>query len=126
MTVRELIQKLPAMDQDAEVVLCDNEHGDAKPFEPFDRYAHVEASKGKSMAQLLDAFAALRAESLIALESMELSEADFALKGNHPALGAVTLGELLAAWVVHDIHHVAQCCKGMSYQYRHQVGAWRA
>ena len=101
-------------------------HGDATPFEPFDRYAQYEASRSKSMDDLLREFAALRAESIIALESHNLSEADFARKGMHPELGPVTLGQLLATWVVHDLHHIAQCCKGLAYQYRDEVGAWRA
>ena len=100
--------------------------GDAKPFEPFDRYAQYKDSQGKSMADLLDEFSALRAASIVALESHDLKHADFARKGMHPALGPVTLGNLLATWVVHDLHHIAQCCKGMAYQYRDEVGAWRA
>ncbi len=102
------------------------EHGDARPFEPFDRSAHVEESAGKSMAQLLDEFASLRAESIRSLESLDLRASDFDRKGLHPALGAVTLGQLLATWVTHDLHHIAQCCKAMAFQYRDAVGAWRA
>lgn len=101
-------------------------HGDAKPFEPFDRYAQFEDSKGKSMRDLLDEFAGLRRQSIADLESHKLAPADFARKGLHPALGAVTLSNLIATWVTHDLHHIAQCCKAMAFQYRDEVGAWRA
>jgi hypothetical protein len=102
------------------------EHGDAEPFTPFDRDAHVHESAGKSMAALLDEFASLRAANIVALETLELTPKDFDRKGLHPALGPVTLGELLATWVTHDLHHIAQCRKAMSHQYREAVGAWRA
>jgi len=102
------------------------EHADAQPFEPFDRYAQFKDSEGKTLDDLLREFAHLRAENIVALESHDLSEADFNRKGMHPALGPVTLGELLATWVTHDLHHIAQCCKAMAYQYRNTVGAWRA
>jgi hypothetical protein len=102
------------------------EHSDSRAFERFDRYAQREASKGKSMSDLLNEFASLRAGSITALESHNLSEADFDRKGMHPELGPVTLGNLLATWVVHDLHHIAQCCKGMAFQYRDAAGPWRA
>lgn len=101
------------------------EQGDATPFESFDRYAHVEESKGKSMDDLLSEFASLRGKNIVTLETMNLSPRDFDRKGMHSELGPVTLGELLATWVVHDLHHIAQCCKGMAFQYRDAVGAWR-
>jgi len=101
------------------------EHGEAQPFEPFDRYAHYEASRGQSMTDLLQTFASLRAENLTALQSLQLTENDLQRRGTHPALGAVTLAQLLATWTAHDLHHIAQVCKAMSYQYRDAVGPWR-
>jgi len=100
------------------------ERGEARPFEPFDRYAMYEDSKGKSMADLLDEFGARRAANLLELESLGLTEAQFSLTGTHPALGRVTLGQLLATWVAHDLHHIAQICKSMAFQYRSEVGPW--
>ena len=102
------------------------DHGEEHAFEPFDRYAHYEASRGKSVTDLLEIFASVRAENVASLESLQLNETDFQRRGTHPAFGSVTLAQLLATWVVHDLHHVAQICKAMSYQYREAVGPWRA
>lgn len=101
------------------------EHGAAAPFEPFDRYAMYEASKGKSVADLLDSFASLRAKNVADLRALELNEEHLERRGTHPALGVVTLRELLATWVVHDLNHVHQIAKAMAYQYRTDVGPWR-
>ena len=100
-------------------------HGTAQPFPPFDRYAMYEDSKGKSLAQLLDEFAALRQQSLTDLEALHLTPAQLDLEGMHPALGKVTLRQLLATWVVHDLNHIHQIAKAMAYQYRDQVGPWQ-
>lgn len=100
------------------------EHGCARPFEPFDRYAMYEASKGTTMADLLDTFARLRAGSLRTLHSFHLTEAQLQREGTHPALGRVTLGQLLATWVTHDLNHIHQIAKSMAFQYRDQVGPW--
>lgn len=104
------------------------ERGEAKPFEPFDRYAMFEASRGSSMAELLDTFESERRAGLEALRAMRLSPADLAKAGRHPdpALGRVTLAELLSAWTVHDLHHLAQIAKAMSFQYAEATGPWRA
>ena len=99
--------------------------GERQPFEPFDRYAMFEASMGKTMLELLDTFAMLRAENLIALKGMELTTAKLTLCGTHPALGRVTMEQLLATWVAHDLNHVAQIAKALAYQYVEAVGPWR-
>src|SRR5262245_35382748 len=78
------------------------EHGEGRPFDPFDRVAFFEKSKGKTLDELLDIFAALRAKNLQTLKKINLKPSDFDLKGTHPAFGAVTLRQLLATWVVHD------------------------
>lgn len=101
------------------------EHGEARPFEPFDRYAMYQASKGKSLDELLDTFHSLRMQNVKALEELRLTEEHLALRGTHPALGSVTLENLLACWVVHDLNHIAQCAKAMAYQYRNSVGPWQ-
>lgn len=102
------------------------EHGEARAFEPYDRFAQREASRGLSLAALLDTFAALRAENLAALGALRLTAADVARRGRHPALGTVTLGELLATWVVHDLDHLGQIARVMAKRYADDVGPWRA
>ena len=105
----------------AKIILA---QGPSRRFEPFDRFAQFKESEGKSLRDLLDEFAALRAESLATLKGWRLTEAQLALPGEHPALGPVTLGQLLATWVVHDLGHVAQVCRVMAKQYRDAVGPW--
>ena len=102
------------------------EHGEDRPFEPFDRFAMFEKSKGKSLGELLDTFALLRGESLQQLEQMNLTPELLSKRGKHPELGIVTVSELLATWVVHDLGHVAQVVRVMSKQYGDAVGPWRA
>lgn len=101
------------------------QHGTARPFDKYDRYAQFEASRGKSMDTLLDEFEAVRAESLVALNEMNLTPQQLQLRGMHPALGEVTLSQLLATWVAHDLNHLAQIAKCMATQYEHAVGPWR-
>jgi hypothetical protein len=101
------------------------EHGEARPFAPFDRYAMFEASKGKSMTELLRTFALLRAKNLADLRALHLTPEKLDGRGTHPALGGVTLRQLLAAWVVHDLNHLHQIAKAMAFQYQQEVGPWR-
>ncbi len=100
--------------------------GANRTFEPYDRFAQVRESAGKSLAQLLDEFTALRAENLATLQEWRLTDEQLALEGQHPELGPVTLRQLLAAWVVHDLGHLAQTSRVMAKQYREAVGPWRA
>jgi len=100
--------------------------GEARPFDPFDRFAQKRESKGKSLEQLLDDFSRLRSESLAVLQALNLQSADLERRGKHPALGAVTLSELLATWAVHDLTHLHQLSRVMAYQYRDAVGPWSA
>ena len=101
-------------------------HGETRPFTPFDRYAQFEASRGKTLHELLDTFAELRAANLIRLESLGLTALDLERRGRHPELGPCTLGELLATWVAHDLSHIAQIARVMGRQYTGAVGPWRA
>ena len=100
--------------------------GETKAFEPFDRWAQARESQSKSLGQLLDEFARLRAENLDALRALNLRPEDFARRGRHPALGIVTLSQLLATWAAHDLTHLHQVSRVMAYQYREAVGPWRA
>ena len=101
------------------------EQGESRPFDPFDRFAMYEESKGKTLPDLLDEFAALRAENLVALEGMALTDEELDRTGRHPELGAVTLRQLLATWTVHDLSHIAQIARVMAKQYKTEVGPWR-
>lgn len=94
-------------------------------FEPFDRFAQYRESKGKSVAQLLEEFTRLRAENLRTLRDWRLTDAQLALEGEHPELGMVTLRQLLATWVAHDLGHLAQTARVLAKQYRDAVGPWR-
>jgi len=102
------------------------EHGETRAFEPFDRVAMFEESKRKSIAELLDNFAQLRAENLRELQAMNLTVELLDKRGRHPEFGVVTLRQLLSTWVVHDLGHVRQVVRVMSKQYRDAVGPWRA
>ena len=96
-----------------------------KTFTPFDRFAQFESSKGKSMEDLLDEFKSARKENLNFLQALNISDDQFDLKAIHPSLGEVTLGELLASWVVHDLGHIAQLSRVMAKQYATEVGPWK-
>jgi hypothetical protein len=99
--------------------------GADRRFEPYDRFAQVRESEGKSLTQLLDEFAQLRAENLVTLRSLKIGDRELGLEGEHPSLGTVTLRQLLATWVAHDLGHVAQTARVMAKQYRDAVGPWR-
>jgi hypothetical protein len=98
--------------------------GETRPFEPFDRWGHVRENQGKSLGQLLDEFARARSESLTELRALNLHPEDFARRGRHPAVGVVTLSELLATWATHDLNHLHQISRIMAHQYREAVGPW--
>jgi len=93
-------------------------------FEPYDRFRHRARNASRTLDSLLDEFGQLRAENLRALESWKLTHEQLELRGEHPRLGPVTLRQLLAAWVVHDLGHIAQVARVMAKQYRTEVGPW--
>jgi hypothetical protein len=100
------------------------EFGNTKTFEKYDRFAQYEESKGKSLQQLLDEFAAIRKENMVWFKALNLTEDDLDRKGMHPVLGDVTLKNLLATWVVHDLTHIAQVTRVMAKQYKTEMGPW--
>ncbi len=102
------------------------ELGTSQPFVPFDRFAQFEASKGKPLSSLLDEFTQLRLENLRILNNTPLDEDALEKKGIHPALGEVTLRQLLSCWTVHDLGHIAQISRVMAKQYTSEVGPWIA
>ena len=101
------------------------EQGASRRFTPFDRFAQYEESKGKSLATLLDEFDDLRTRNLEILKGWKLTDEQLGLEGEHPALGKVTLRQLLATWVGHDLGHIAQTARVMAKQYKDAVGPWR-
>lgn len=107
----------------AKIILA---QGDDRRFEPFDRFAQLRESEGKSLDDLIDEFARLRAENLETLAGWGLTDDHLALEGEHPAFGPVTLRQLLSTWVAHDLGHVAQIARVMAKQYRDEIGPWRA
>ena len=102
------------------------EFGETRAFEPFDRLGQERESKGKSMEQLLDEFARVRSKKLDELRALKLQPPDLARRGRHPALGVVTLSQLLATWATHDLTHLHQISRVMAHQYRGAVGPWSA
>lgn len=102
------------------------DQGASRRFAPFDRFAQFRESEGKPLGDLLDELARLRADNLATLAGWRLTDAQLALEGEHPELGRVTLRQLLATWVAHDLGHIAQTARVMAKQYRDAVGPWRA
>lgn len=100
------------------------ESGESRPFDSFDRLAQFHESEAKSLGDLLDDFAALRSANLRDLRTMNLQSDQLALRGRHPALGTVTLSQLLATWAAHDMTHLHQIARIIAYQYRDAVGPW--
>ena len=104
---------------------CWSRDGKFIAFE-IDRFAQFEESKGKTLEELLDEFAALRERNLTTLGEIKIGVDDLEKTGQHPALGRVTLKELLATWVTHDLDHIAQIARTMAKQYTTEVGPWQA
>jgi uncharacterized damage-inducible protein DinB len=102
-----------------------SESGD-KHFEPFDRFAQFETSKGKTCEQLVNEFRTIRKENLDTLKSLNITEKDFMKTGIHPTFGTVTLQQLLATWLVHDLDHISQITRIMAKQYKEETGPWIA
>jgi hypothetical protein len=101
------------------------EHGPSVPFTPFDRFAQLSANREKTMGQLLSRFASLRRGNVSELESLKLTQAQLDLQGTHPEQGLVSAGNLIAAWVVHDLSHMSQINRVMARRYASEVGSWR-
>ena len=102
------------------------ESAEARPFDPFDRFAQFALYSGRSLDSLLDEFSDVRQESLRDLAALSLTDADLDRRGQHPDLGVVTLRQLLATWVAHDLDHIGQISRVLASQYTDEVGPWRA
>ena len=127
-TARDVVGHLISAELDdwiprAEMIVT---HGTTKPFEPFDRFAHVERDRDASMHQLLDRFAELRAASIARIRELAGEPDDMDRRGLHPELGEVTMGELVATWTVHDLEHIAQIYAALAGARDAAVGPWKA
>ena len=100
------------------------QHGESRPFDPFDRFAQFSETKNKNLNELLEEFQALREKNIQALNEMDIKEKDLSKTGIHPDLGRVTLKQLIATWVVHDLGHIRQIARVMAKQYKVDVGPW--
>ena len=100
------------------------EHGQAQPFVPFDREAQFRDSNGMSLPALLDQYSSLRRENVQQLRALTLRPEELDLKGTHPALGTVTMRQLLATWTAHDLAHLVQVSRVMARRYQQEVGPW--
>lgn len=105
---------------------CILEHGTARPFDPFDRFAHVERDRDATLHELLDRFATLRSGSIARMRELVADETLLDARGRHPELGEVTLRELIATWTVHDLDHVAQIYAALAGARDAEVGPWKA
>ena len=101
------------------------EHGETRPFEPFDRFAQLERFRGWTLEHLLERLAELRRANLETVRGWRLTEKQLSLRGRHPELGPVTLRQLLATWSVHDLNHIGQIVRVMARRFTDEVGAWR-
>jgi hypothetical protein len=104
-----------------EIILSDS---DKKTFEPFDRFAQFETSKGKTLPELLEEFKKIRTSSIDKLKKLQINEGDLGKTGIHPTFGQVTLSQLLSTWVVHDLDHISQISRIMAKQYKELTGPW--
>lgn len=107
----------------ARVILAGDE---TRSFEPFDRLGYETEAATQGMEWLLDEFARVRGDNLTTLRGLNLQPQDFGRRARHPALGPVTLAQLLATWAVHDLTHLHQISRVMAEQYRQAVGPWSA
>jgi hypothetical protein len=127
-TARDVVGHLISAELDdwiprAEIILRD---GTSRPFEPFDRFAHVERDRDMPLAELVDRFAELRAQNLARLLELVPDDSQLNCLGRHPELGDVTLGQHLATWAVHDLDHVAQVYSALAASRDQAVGPWKA
>jgi len=104
-----------------QIILSDS---DNKLFEPFDRFAQLKNDQSQPISALLEEFSKLRTENIKTLKSLHITEADFNKTGIHPEFGEVSLSQLIATWVVHDLGHISQISRVMAKQYKTDVGPW--
>ena len=106
-------------------VILESKDGEVREFPPFDRWGGIRESRSMRLEELLDTLARERAENLREVREWKLGEEQLAMRGRHPALGEVTLAQLMATWAAHDLNHLHQISRVMALQYREAVGPWR-
>jgi hypothetical protein len=106
-------------------VILESKDGEVRQFPPFDRWGEIYESRSMKLGEVLDTFAEVRAENLQTVRSWGIGEKELAMRGRHPALGEVTLAQLMATWAAHDLNHLHQMSRVLAYQYREAVGPWR-
>ncbi len=106
-------------------VILESKDGELRQFPPFDRWGEIYESRSMKLEAVLERFAQVRAENLRTVRSWGLGPQELAMHGRHPALGDVTLAQLMATWAAHDLNHLHQISRVMAYQYREAVGPWR-
>jgi hypothetical protein len=104
-------------------VILDGDH--ARVLPAFDPAGQFHEATARTFTELLDAFDQTRAENLARLTSWRVGPTELQRTGRHPEFGTVTLSQLLATWVTHDLAHVTQVARVMARQYRDAVGPWR-
>ncbi|HEY1040177.1 MAG TPA: DinB family protein [Bacteroidia bacterium] len=104
-----------------EVVLSDSA---VRKFEPLNRFAQFEKSKGKNINELLDHFVGIRHSSMAKLKILNITNEQLSKTAIHPEFGSVSLSQLISAWVVHDLDHISQITRVMAKQYKAEVGPW--
>jgi hypothetical protein len=109
----------------AEIIV---EHGTARPFDPFDRFEMLERDRGVPLDALIERFAALRRQSLVRLNELVRDESDLDKRGMHPdpAIGEVTMRQLIATWAIHDLDHISQIYAALAGSHDADVGPWKA
>ena len=105
----------------AQIILVEGDNG---TFDPYDRFRHYERNRGRSIESLIDELEQLRTRNLDLVKAWNLDDHKLALTARHPLLGMVTMRQLLSAWVVHDLGHIAQISRVMAKQYRDEIGPW--
>lgn len=124
---RDVVGHLITAEQDNWIARIERllEHGTSQPFEAFNRTAHVGRDDELTLDQLVERFETLRTADLARLAEL-VTDADLDRRGMHPALGEVTLRQVLASWTVHDLDHIAQIFAGLAGSRDIDVGAWKA
>ena len=101
------------------------QQGRYRRFDPFDRFAELKSDRplqGSAGASSTSSAPG----SVATLRGWNLKEKDLELTGEHPEFGDVTMRQLLATWVVHDLSHIAQITRTMARSYTDAVGPWTA
>lgn len=100
------------------VIISNNEN---KALPPLDREGF---DKNLSLEERLELFSSLRTSNIKKLQE-NFNPDDLTKKGIHPSLGEVTLDQLLATWVVHDLTHTFQVVEILALGYKDTVGPWK-